>query len=147
MLLKIIGLPLLIAATLSVALPSFAHADDGSFYRRSIAPQVYFLTENEICRVVGPGQLDALGGTGRVQVVGPAAELGGGRTDRGACPWPTGFYRYPDKPQVYYINEYDICRVVGEGQMRALGGRRAQVVGANADLAHDKTDGGACRWP
>jgi hypothetical protein len=120
------------------------------FYRYPEGRQVYLVRGDRMCEIVGEGQLEELGGAGRVRVVGRAADLSAGKRDIGPCPWPEGFYRYPGRGQVYYIEARTICSVVGEGQLMALGGpapERVRTVGARAGLERGRRDIGPCPWP
>jgi len=136
-------------ALLARRIPPACAWPDG-FYRYPSDRQVYMVRGERICAVVGEGQLDELGGLRRVRTVGPAANLSAGKRDIGSCPWPDGFYRYPGRGQVYYLQRRTICAVVGEGQLRALGGpqaERVRTVGERAGLERARRDIGSCPWP
>jgi len=115
------------------------------FYRRGHDRTVYLVARGNVCGVVGGGQLEALGGEGRVMTVGPDADLRAGKRDLGSCPWPNGFYRYPNSPQVYRIDGATICALRSEHQLKQYGGKdRVQTVGTQARLEANKRDIGAC---
>jgi len=115
------------------------------FYRRGNERTVYMVAGGLACGVVGGGQLEALGGEGRVMTVGADANLQAGKRDLGSCPWPDGFYRYDNSPQVYRIAGATICAVRSEGQLKAMGGKgRVRTVGRQARLESLKRDLGPC---
>ncbi len=115
------------------------------FYSYGDAAQVFHVSEERICRVVGPGQLTALGGAQAVRRVGRQTELFAGKRDAGTCVWPDGFYQLPNKPAVYHIRGNTVCTVRSPGQLRSLGGQgQVRTVGSQANLFKDKRDTGAC---
>jgi len=116
------------------------------FYRRGSERTVRHVQGDSVCAVVGEGQLAILGGSeGSIKVVGDGADLAAGKRDVGACPWPNGFYRYSNGPQVYRIEGATICSVRSEDQLKALGGKgRVKTVGPQAQLPSGKRDLGPC---
>lgn len=135
---------LMLAAASGVAMA----ARPAGFYQKPGDPTVYQVTRHSTCAVTGPGQLQVLGGAGRVQPPPPDVA---GRLDRGKvgnCPWPNGFYRRGEERTVFMVASDYLCGVVGNGQLEALGGEsRVMRVGPDADLAAGKRDLGSCPWP
>ncbi len=62
---------------------------DNGFYKRKSKPEVYGLTDNQMCWVSSPQMMNAFGGFGKVRVVDDSSDfLAGGRQDVGDCSWP-----------------------------------------------------------
>ncbi len=58
------------------------------FYRRKSRPEVYRLSNTQMCWVSSPEMMEAYGGFGQVRVVENSSDIKAGRTDVGECDWP-----------------------------------------------------------
>lgn len=98
------------------------------YYRANMNSDVYksyFL--NNYCRVQNSGQMGTFGGFTQVKIFAGLRMTG---KNTGDCPWPDGFYRISNRPEVYrlsgkgFMSDWgaDICHVVNEQQMAAFGG-------------------------
>ncbi len=123
-----------------------ASAQGFAFFRQSQDPAVYWqFTPYQYCHVQNPAQMNAYGGFGQVRVMQNPPLRG---EFAGPCPWPDGFWRRSDRPEVYLIRRGRICHVINPPQMEAYGGfGRVRVVPPDSRVTVGLGRVGPCPWP
>lgn len=158
------GVSLFISGLASlVTLPAQAESPY-SFYRVSGHPEVYLIDDHiwhidldrlpkpprptpTVCHVQNSSQMERFGGFGQVKEVRDKSFMRG-RVYQGECKWPNGFYRRASQPEVYGLNDTQMCWVISPEMMEAYGGYgRVMVVDDSSDLLAGRKDGGRCKWP
>jgi hypothetical protein len=131
----------LIGAVLPAAAQGF-----GGFFRQAQRPEVYWqFSGHQYCHVQNPAQMNAFGGFGQVRVMQNPPLRG---EFAGPCPWPQGFWRRSDRPEVYLISRGRICHVINPQQMEAYGGfGRVRVVPPDSRVTVGLGRVTPCPWP
>ena len=117
------------------------------FYRVGGRPEIYLLTDGAACHVTTGGQLNRLGGNGRVQKVSSNTNIYNGRKNNGSCGWPAGFYRKKNQQEIVYIADNNtLCQVRTIAQFKAMGGTGSAIVSvpASTNLRAGKRHVGMC---
>jgi hypothetical protein len=118
----------------------------GGFYRQAQRPEVYWqYSAYQFCHVQNPAQMNAYGGFAQVRVMQNPPLRG---EFAGPCPWPDGFWRRSDRPEVYLIRRGRICHVINPTQMDAFGGfGRVRVVPPDSRVTVGLGRVVPCPWP
>lgn len=145
----------LLTSTVPFLIPS-ANAQDNTwssgFYRAANRNAVVFLDPDKktSCNIVNEDQLIAYGGPRIVITVAPNSKFESGRTSRGACRWPNGFYKESNRNEIVHLfnrrRRYYIC-TVGSGDVlrRLRGEEQVRIVAPNSQLDAERLSDGECK--